>query len=88
MLANVLAPELERPVLDKTNLTGRYDIRLNWTPEFQAAAGPGNREMAPDLPDLPGLFTALKEQLGLELKAGRAPVEILMIESAEKPSPN
>jgi len=80
LLAKVPAPELERPVLDKTSLIGRYDIRLKWTPGLQPAAA------APS--DLPGLFTALREQLGLRLKAGRGAVEFLIIVSAEQPSPN
>ncbi len=88
VLAKVLTPELARPVLDRTNLIGRYDIRLTWTPEPQPATGTGGREVAPNTPDLPGLFTALREQLGLDLKASRGPVEFLMIESAQKPSPN
>ena len=88
VLAKVLTPELERPVLDKTNLIGRYDIRLRWTPEIQPTVGTGGQETERNAPDLPGLFTALREQTGLELKAGRGPVEILVIDSAEKPSPN
>jgi uncharacterized protein (TIGR03435 family) len=88
VLAKVLTPELERPVLDKTDLNGRYDIRLKWTPEIQPADGAGGPETALNPFDLPGLFTALREQLGLELKAGRGPVEFLTIDSVEKPSPN
>jgi uncharacterized protein (TIGR03435 family) len=88
VLAKVLTPELARPVLDRTNLIGRYDIRLTWTPDSHLATGTGARDAAPNTPDLPGLFTALREQLGLDLKAGRGPVEFLIIESAQKPSPN
>jgi len=88
VLAKVLTPELERPVLDKTNLNGRYDIHLRWMPEIQPVGGAGGRDTSPNVPDLPGLFTALREQLGLELRAGRGPVEFVKIDSAEKPSPN
>ena len=88
IFAKVLTPELERPVLDKTNLNGRYDIRLKWAPENQPADGAGNQAAAPSPPDLPGLLTALREQLGLEIKADRGPVEFLIIDSAEKPTPN
>jgi len=88
VLAKVLTPELEHPVLDRTDLNGRYDVRLKWMPEIQSADAPGGREAATSTLDLPGLFTALREQLGLELKAGRGPVEFLRIDSAEKPSPN
>jgi uncharacterized protein (TIGR03435 family) len=86
VLAQMLAPELERPVLDTTSLTGRYDIRLQWTPEFRPAIRAG--AVASNASDLPGLFTALREQLGLELKPGRGPVEFLIVDSAEKPGLN
>jgi uncharacterized protein (TIGR03435 family) len=71
---------LDRPVLDKTGLAGHYDITLNWTPEF---AGP------PAL-DSNGVnvFTAVQEQLGLKLEPQKAPVELLVIDHAEKPSEN
>src|SRR3954447_7324839 len=82
VLAKVLTPELEHPVLDKTDLNGRYDVRLKWMPEIQSADAPGGRSPATSALDLPGLFTALREQLGLELKAGRGPVEFLRINSA------
>jgi uncharacterized protein (TIGR03435 family) len=88
VLVKVLTPELERPVLDKTNLNGRYDIRLKWMPEVQPAGVTGGPDAAANAADLPGLFTALREQLGLELKSDRGPVEFLVIDSAEKPSPN
>jgi len=65
VLAKVLTPELERPVLDKTDLNGRSDIRLKWMPEIQSAYVPGGRDPAPNTLDLPSLFTALREQLGL-----------------------
>jgi uncharacterized protein (TIGR03435 family) len=88
VLVKVLTPELERPILDKTNLNGRYDIRLKWMPEVQPAGVAGGLDAPVNAADLPGLFTALREQLGLELKADRGPVEFLVIDSAEKPSPN
>jgi uncharacterized protein (TIGR03435 family) len=71
---------LERPVLDKTGLAGHYDITLNWIPEF---AGPP----APDSNGV-NVFTAVQEQLGLKLEPQKAPVEILVIDHAEKPSEN
>jgi uncharacterized protein (TIGR03435 family) len=77
VVTRVLTPELERPVLDRTNLTGRFDIRLQWMPDGTANTS-----------DLPTIFTALREQLGLELKSARGPVEFLVIDSAVKPSPN
>jgi uncharacterized protein (TIGR03435 family) len=83
----MLASELARPVLDRTNLTGRFDIRLRWAPDPQRTTPEGIDLSASDA-DLPGLFTALREQLGVEVKASRGPVEFLVIDSAEKPSAN
>jgi uncharacterized protein (TIGR03435 family) len=71
---------LGRKVLDKTGFTGSYDFQLNW-----AAGNDGN---PPPDSNEPGLFTALQEQLGLKLEPQKAPVEMLIIDRAEKPSPN
>ena len=85
-------PVLDRPVIDKTGLSGRYDFTLNWTPDqfqFSAMQGAG----APPSPSttadaLPELFTAIQQQLGLKLEATKAPVEVIVIDKAEKPSGN
>ena len=87
VLANLLTSELGRPVLDQTKLKTRFDIRLRWTPDPLAATGPDGKDSDAGT-DLPGLFTALREQLGIEIKSGRGPVEFLVIDSAEKPLPN
>jgi len=71
---------LGREVLDKTELTGTYDFNLHW-----AAGNDGN---PPPDSNEPGLFTAVQEQLGLKLEPRKAPVETLVIDHAEKPSPN
>jgi uncharacterized protein (TIGR03435 family) len=67
---------LDRPVLDRTGLTGVYDFTLEWTPD-STADGAG-----------PSLFTAVEEQLGLKLEVKKAPVEFFAIEQASKPSEN
>ena len=92
-LANVLANQLGRSVVDKTGLTGRYDFKLEWTPDESQNALV--REMRPDAPPAapldsagPSIFTALQEQLGLKLDNGKGPVEVLVIEKVEKPSEN
>ena len=85
--ANSLGMFAGRVVLDKTGLTGNYDINLTWTPDQMPNRPPG----APDLPanaDGPSLFTAVQEQLGLKLDAQRGPVEMLVIDRAEKPVEN
>ena len=72
---------VDRPVVDQTGLTGRYDLRLRWTPsDLQAATQDG--DTAPDL------FTAIQEQLGLKLETTRAPVNIKVIDGASRPSAN
>jgi len=77
-----LAAELSltgRQVLDRTGLTGSFDVELEWTPD---AIDPATQ------PNGPSIFSALQEQLGLKLEAIRAPMEILVIDSAEKPAEN
>lgn len=84
------AAVLDRPVVDQTKLEGRYDFTLNWTPDESqfSAMGvkvppPGDKADAP-----PSLFTAIQEQLGLRLDSTKAPVDVLVIDHAEKPSEN
>ncbi|MGA7341959.1 MAG: TIGR03435 family protein [Terracidiphilus sp.] len=78
-----------RPVVDETGLDGTFDFSLNWTPEYWLHESDGGTATGPQL-DAPGtsLLEALKEQLGLKLKATRAPVKILVIDHVEPPSPN
>jgi uncharacterized protein (TIGR03435 family) len=73
---------LERPVVDKTGLTGTYNIRLTYTPNTRA-----NRESDPDLNDI-NVFQAVEEQLGLKLEARKEMVEMLIVDRVEKPSAN
>lgn len=83
ILTGMLAGALGRPVVDKTGLTGRFDI------DFKAAppqAGPGLA--GTPLAELPPLFTAVEDQLGLKLVQGRAPVEVLVIDRLEMPAEN
>lgn len=77
---------LDRPVLNKTGLTAHYDFDLKWRPDPSQFRGNGDK-LSSD-PNDPDLFTALQEQLGLKLTAERAPVDVVVIDSAEKPSEN
>ncbi len=70
---------LPRPIIDHTNLTGKYDFHLSWTPD--TIPNP-----APDAP--PGLFTAVQEQLGLKLESTKALAEVLVVDHVERPSTN
>jgi uncharacterized protein (TIGR03435 family) len=77
---------LDRPVVDKTGLTGRYDFDLEWAPDETQFGGevPAASSDAPS----PPFFTAIRQQLGLKLEATRGPVEALVIDGAEQPSAN
>ncbi len=82
---------LDRPVIDQTGLTDRYDFTLNWRPdEFQfPSLTPVQREYwASRAEGLPDLFTAFQEQLGLKLDSTKAPVDVLVIDKVSKPSEN
>jgi uncharacterized protein (TIGR03435 family) len=81
---------LDRPVVDRTGLSGRFDFTLTWTPDDSQFAGLGVRVPPPstDVNAPPGLFTAIQEQLGLKLDNTKAPVEVLVVDRVEKPSEN
>jgi uncharacterized protein (TIGR03435 family) len=67
---------LDRLVIDHTNLQGLFDIDLTWAADTTAAD------------NAPSIFTAVQEQLGLKLEPTRAPVDVLIIDSAERPTPD
>jgi len=85
LLARFLGQTLGRPVIDKTGLVGRYDIDLHWTPDPPQGLPSG----AP-IPqaDTLSLFTALREQMDLRLEAATGPVEVLVIDRAQRLSEN
>jgi uncharacterized protein (TIGR03435 family) len=70
---------VDRPVIDQTNLSGKYDFNLLWTPDVIRATDPNTA---------PGLFTAVQEQLGLKLEAKRAPADVFVIDAAVRPTQN
>jgi uncharacterized protein (TIGR03435 family) len=82
-LAGNLAFRVERNVIDKTGLTGRYDINLKWTPEDLE----GKTDASADN-NAPDLFTALQEQLGLKLEPSKGPVDTLVVDHVEMPTEN
>lgn len=84
---------LDRTIIDKTGLTGLYDIDLNWTPDPAQNVGlqgplPAGIQRPPVDPAGPSIFTALQDQLGLRLQSARGPVEVLIIDAADKPMEN
>jgi uncharacterized protein (TIGR03435 family) len=81
MLVNQLSAALGRPAINKTDLTGTYDVTLRWSPQVQYSLTDGNAS-----PESGGssIFAAVQEQLGLQLKTDKGPVEVLVIDSANK----
>jgi uncharacterized protein (TIGR03435 family) len=86
MFASSLSHRVERQVVDETGLKGAYNFKLEFTPD-QKGSEPDEHH-APPPGDHPSIFTALQEQLGLNLKAGKGPVQVLVIDRAEKPTDN
>jgi uncharacterized protein (TIGR03435 family) len=87
--AHFLSFSTDRAVLDRTGLTGPFALELEWTPDpLQAAplTGADGRAGASDLDARPSLFTAVQEQLGLKLESTRGPVDVIVIEHAERPT--
>ena len=80
-LIRTLEAALQRRVVDKTNLTGNYDIELSYVDEALFGKGVGTG-------DGPSLFTALQEQLGMKLESARGPVNVLVIDSVSEPTIN
>ncbi len=81
---------MDKPVVDHTGLTPRYDFTLNWTPdESQFEALGGYKAPATEDPNAPpALSTAMQEQLGLKFEATKASAEVFVIDTVEKPTAN
>ena len=88
--AALLQNSMDRPVVDQSGLSERYDFTLTFTPDAAQAALIGvPPPPAADNPDAaPDLFTAFQQQLGLKLESTKAPVDVLVIDKVEKPSEN
>ena len=81
VLATHVSTAVDRIVQDRTGLAGGFDFELAWSGSGLKAA-PG----APS--ELPSVFTALQEQLGLKLEPSRGPIDVLVIDSVERPTPD
>jgi uncharacterized protein (TIGR03435 family) len=81
---------LDRPVVDQTGITGKWNFLLKWTADESQFSGMGVKVPPPsDAADAPPpLFTAIQEQIGLKLDAGKAQIPVLVIDKVEKPSAN
>lgn len=93
-LVNLLATQLHQTVIDKTGLTGTYDLNLTWTPDQDSGpmfkGGETSTQRTEPAPDSagPSIFTALQEQLGLKLQSTKGPVETIVVDHIEMPSEN
>jgi len=76
MLAHSMSAWVGRTVVDRTGISGRVDLALNWAPEGVTDS------------TAPSIFTAVREQLGLKLESTRGPVDVLVIDAAEMPAPD
>ena len=100
-MVNMLQQQIGRPIIDKTDLKGLFDFKLQFSPEgltlpglpggFPPGAGPGpggpGAATTTAADPVPSLFTAIQE-LGLKLDSTKGPVEVLVIDSVEKPTEN
>jgi uncharacterized protein (TIGR03435 family) len=87
----MLAGIVGRPVVDRTGVTGHFNIILEYSPEAGIrSVGQPDAQPQPPPPerDAPSLFTALQEQLGLKLESTRAPVDVLVIDRVQQPTEN
>jgi uncharacterized protein (TIGR03435 family) len=75
-------------VVDRTGLAGNFDIELTWTPEQMPQDVERPLGLPPIDPNGASIFTAVQEQLGLKLESARGPVEVLVIDSVEQPTPD
>jgi uncharacterized protein (TIGR03435 family) len=78
-IAQTLASYVRGTVVDRTGLTGAFDFELKWSDKTTAGDTQG---------DTVSVFTALQEQLGLKLESSRGPVDVLIVEDVQKPSPD
>jgi uncharacterized protein (TIGR03435 family) len=90
--AKLLSVQLNTPVVDKVGLKGVYDFELKWSPvpnEGNPTPNANNTGVSsPADPSGPTIFTAIQEQLGLKLESAKGPVEVLVIDSVQRPTEN
>jgi uncharacterized protein (TIGR03435 family) len=87
LFANNLSGQVQRVVVDRTGLSGGWDFEITYAPEQPINPPPGVEFPAAD-PNAPSLFTAIQEQLGLKLQSTKGPVEVLVVDRVERPTPD
>ena len=79
-LAVALGEVLRRPVVDATHLSGGFDIKLTWRPFDDAGVADAKDSGMKDVDNLPSIFTALREQLGLRLQSAKVPFNVIVVD--------
>jgi uncharacterized protein (TIGR03435 family) len=79
---------MDRPIVDHTGIAGKYDFKLEWTPDISQGDVSSPVALQDGQGEAPSLFTAIQEQLGLKMEAAKEPADVLVIDRAEKPSDN
>jgi uncharacterized protein (TIGR03435 family) len=94
-IATTLGSQLNRPVMDATGVSGKYEVALMWVTDnglrAPAVASTGAESHAPVVSDTdagPTLATAIQEQLGLKLQPKKTVVDVLIVDHVEKASEN
>jgi uncharacterized protein (TIGR03435 family) len=88
-IAAALSGVLDRSVVDRTGLSGAFDATLRWTPDESTPGMAQKAKFVPTIdPNGPSIFTAVQEQLGLKLEPAKAPTDVLVVVTAQPPSPN
>ena len=88
MLGQFLRQSVDRTIVDRTGLSGAFDFTLEFAPESGPGSQPSATGSASDPSAPPSIFTALEQQLGLKLESTKGPVDVLVIDHVEEPSPN
>jgi uncharacterized protein (TIGR03435 family) len=89
-LAQALSDAMNRPVIDLTAVPGVFTFQLEWTPDVvqpgSLTADDEDPNVLPDMPRGPSISAALQDQLGLKLETRKVPLDVLLIDRAERPS--
>jgi uncharacterized protein (TIGR03435 family) len=91
VIATMLSRQLDREVLNRTGLSGEYDVQLDFTPDSgpcRVTADSQGGSLATGPTGLPSIHAALQEQLGLKLESAKGSVEFLVVDRVERPSGN
>lgn len=82
-LTRILTQQIGRHVIDRTELTGKYDFQLKWLPDVVPPGGSG--PLQPPETAVPSLQAALEQQLGLKLETATGPIDVLVVDQAQMP---